>query len=149
MALQHALVIVAHDQLRELRRQEAAEASESLEILDLRADSVLQPVVPLGKLGSLALDRVVELLDAQQGADTSQELRLVDRSRDEVVRAGLDGAHLVLVPRGGEHHHREHLGGGVLAQPAADIVAVHLGHDDVEQDDVGCVVLEPGEGLGA
>ena len=70
MALQHALVVVVHDQLGELWRQEAPHAAQALEILDLGTHTVFQRPIPLGKLRRLALDRVVELLDPKQGPDT-------------------------------------------------------------------------------
>jgi hypothetical protein len=78
----------------------------------------------------------VVALDAQQRAHAGEQLGLIERLGDEVVRPRLDGGELLLLAARRDHHHGQELRRGVGAQRAADRVAVHLGHDDVEQHEV-------------
>src|SRR5881275_2530294 len=59
MALEGVLGVAAHDQLGELRREEAFQAIEAFELGHLRRDALLERAVPLGQL-------VVELLDPKE-----------------------------------------------------------------------------------
>src|SRR5215472_10147426 len=53
------------DQLGELRREEALESAELLELAHLLLDTLLERAVPLGALVGERLDRVVEILDPE------------------------------------------------------------------------------------
>ena len=136
MALEHALVVARDDDVGELRRQESQEPAEALQLVDLSLHPALEGAVQLRELPGLGLDGVVVLLDAEQGPYACKELRGIEWPPDEVVGTCLDGAHLVLVATRREHDDREHAGGGIRPQLAAHVVAAHLGHDDVEQDQI-------------
>ena len=136
VALEERLVARRHDELGDLRRQEAPQPPRALELGDLLLDALLELAVPRGQLGRLRLDRVVVALDAQQRAHPREQLGLLEGLGDEVVGPGLDRGHLLLLAAGGDHHDRQELGGLVGAQRPADLVAVHPGHDDVEQHEV-------------
>jgi hypothetical protein len=82
------------------------------------------------------LRAVVVLLDAQQRLHAGEQLGAVERFRDEIVGAGLECAKLLLVPHRRDHHDRQRDRARVFAQPSADLVAVHVGHEDVQQDEV-------------
>ena len=63
---------------------------------------------------------------------------LVPRGKvDEVVGAYLECPHLLLVAARGDHDHREKPRRRLFAQSPADLVTVHLGHQNVEQHEVG------------
>ena len=88
--------------LGQLRREEALQPPEPLELRHLLAHALLERVVPLGQLRRLRLDLVLQRLDAQQRLHAREQLRLVDRLGEEVVGAGLDAldALLLRVERG-------------------------------------------------
>ena len=71
-------------------------------------------------------------------AQSSEELRLVERLGQEIVRTGIEPGDDV-IDRGaaGQQDHRQRHGPRIGAQPPADLEAVHPGQPDVEQDDVG------------
>ena len=104
---------------------------------DLLAHPRLERPVPVRELGGLLLDGVVELLDAEEGADAGQQLRLVHGLGQEVVGARLEPLDALLrrVERG-HHHHRQDARGGIGADGAAHLVAAHLRHHHVEQHEV-------------
>src|SRR5438132_1625309 len=115
---------------------------------ELEQVAQLERPVPFGELGSLSLDRVVELLDPEQRADAHQQLRLVDRLSEEVVGPGLEALDALFRGVKRRHHdHREDPGRWVLADPAADLVAGHTRHDHVEQHQVGLVGGDDLQGL--
>jgi hypothetical protein len=149
MALQERLVAGGHDQVGQLGREEPAQPAQPLQLLDLLLDPLGEGAVPLGQLGRLPLDGLVVALDAQQRPHPGQQLGLVEGLGHEVVGAGLDGQDPLLVAAGGDHDHGQERGGRVLAQPAADLVAVHLRHDDVEQDQVRAALGGQGQRLRA
>jgi hypothetical protein len=64
VALEHLLVLIRGDQLRQLRGEEAAQPSQPLQLLHLLLDTLFKSPVPLGELGRLGLDGVVICLDA-------------------------------------------------------------------------------------
>jgi hypothetical protein len=68
--------------------------------------------------------------------DSRKQLRVVERLRHEVVGAGLDRRELLLFAARGDHHDRQEARGLVVAEPPADLVAVHLRHHDIEQHEV-------------
>ena len=136
VALEERLVARVDDQLRQLGRQEPPQTAHPLQLGDLRLDTGLQLAVPGSQLVGLALDRVLVALDPGQGRHPGQQLALVDRLGQEVVGAGLQGLHLLLVAARGDHHDRQVGGVGLLADPAAHLVAVHAGHHDVQEDEV-------------
>ena len=89
----------------------------------------------------LALERarevVVVALHPQEGADAGEELGLVERLRQEVVGARVERLFLLLAAARGDSHDRQECRRGVRAQPAAELIAAHTGHDDVGEDEVG------------
>ncbi len=90
------------------------------------------------EMGLMALQRVLRLFHLQQREGPDAKLRLVHRLGDEVVGARLDRAQPIFAARHRGHHDHRHAGGlGILPDAAADLVAVHARHDDVEQHEVG------------
>jgi hypothetical protein len=152
VAPEEGLVAGGDHQVGQLRREEPAQPSHPPELLHLPLDTLLQRAVQLGQLGGLPFNGVVVALDADQGPHPGHQFRLVEGLGHEVVGAGLDRPDLLLVATGGDHDHGQERRGRVLPQPAAHLVAVHLGHDDVEQDQVGVELpdepqrLRPGAG---
>ena len=75
----------------------------------------------------------------KHGAYAGAQLVRVERLDEVVVGAELEAADLVfVVVLGGEQDHRD---AGALAQAAHDFEPGHVGHDDVEDDDVGALLL--------
>ena len=77
------------------------------------------------------------LLDPDQRADACEQLRLVKRFHDEVVCPGLERLQLLLSAARGDHHYGKELRSRRRADAPAQLISVHLGHDDVEQDQIG------------
>ena len=124
-------------------REEALEAGQALELLDLLGDALLQRAVRLLELG-------VERLDPQQRAHPRQQLGLVDRLGEEIVGAGFDALDTLFAGvECGDHHHRQDPPGGSFADAPAHLVAGHARHHDVEQDQVGLGVRHLLERFGA
>ena len=121
----------------ELRREEAPQPPQPLELVDLRLHTLLERAVELGELCRLRLDRVVVALDPEQRPHPGEQLVVVEGLRDEVVRAGLDRLRLLLADARRDHDHRQHRGVVVRAEVGADGVAVEAGHHHVEEDQVG------------
>ena len=61
---------------------------------------------------------------------------MVERLRHEIVGPGLDRRELLLIAARGDHHDRQEARARVVAEPPADLIAVHLRHHDVEQHEV-------------
>src|SRR5262249_48663161 len=114
------------DELGELRGKEELEPPEALELRHLLLYPRLQRAVGLGEL-------IVQLLDAQQRPHTREQPGLMDRLREEVVRARLEPLDALLTwIEGRDQDHRQHHSGAIAAEFAAHLVAAHLRHDDVE-----------------
>jgi hypothetical protein len=110
---------------------------EALQFAELVVDPLLQVFVPLGELGGLLLGLVVERLDAQHRLDPGHQGRLVDGLGQILVGARLEPGHDVLrVGFGGHQDDRDEGEVAVALEVLADLDAVHLGHHDVEQDQV-------------
>ncbi len=141
MATQRVLRVAAHDELRELRGEEPAQPAEAFELGHLVHDPALERPIELGEL-------VVERLDPEQRAHPGQELGLVDRLGEEVVRARLDALHPLggRVQRG-DHDHGQEARRLVGPQPPAHLVAAHLGHHHVEQHQIRPVLPDALQGL--
>ena len=78
------------------------------------------------------------------------ELVEVKRLGDEVVRSGLQAGHLVLdLGPGGQQYDRYSPRGGVALELPAYLVAVHVGHHDVADDEVDVTLAGAGEPAGA
>ena len=149
MALERVLRVASHDQLRELRREEALEPSQAVELRHLLPHALFQRLVPLRELGRLQLDGVVEVLDPDQRADARQELRLIHGLGQEVVGPGLEPADPLLRGiEGGHHHHGQDPRGGVVADLATHLVPAHLRHHHVQEHQVGRFLLHLEERLG-
>jgi hypothetical protein len=73
----------------------------------------------------------------QQGADVGLQFGRMGRLGQVVVRARLEAGDLVVeLGLGREHQDGRRLGDRVLAQPARDLVPIHIGHHHIEQNDV-------------
>jgi len=122
-------------------REEALEPLEAVELGQLLLDPLLERAAPLGQL-------VVQQLDPQQRLHARQQLGLVDGLAQEVVGARVDALHALLDGIERRHHDdREHRGGDVRADLPAHVVAGHAGHHDVEQHEVGLILLHRRQGL--
>ncbi len=105
-----------------------------------------------------ALDRVLELdaglvrgvlgaLAVDLGGDAGLGHHHVDRLGDVVVGAQLERGHHVLGRgAGGDHDHRQGVGGVGLADAAQHVQPVHVGHHAVEQDEVERLALDQRQG---
>ena len=144
VALQDGLIARGDDQVGELSRQEPPQPAQALDRPDLLVHPCLQRPVELGELRGLRSHGVLVALDPQQGADPRQQLGAVEGLGDEVVGSGLERRHLLLLATGGDHQDRERVRGRLGAKAPAHLVAVHPGHQDVEEDDVR---LPGGDGL--
>jgi hypothetical protein len=98
--------------------------------------------IPGGQFVSLAPDGVVVLLDPRQRRHAREQLALVEGFGDEVVGARLEGGQSLFGSAGGDHHDGQEFRCGSGAYPAADLVAVHLRHQNVEQHDVDVLGLQ-------
>src|SRR4029453_17964584 len=83
MTRENRLVARRDDRVCELRGQESLEPPEPFELLDVRLHPPLERPVQL-------LDRVVVALDPEQRTNSREQLVVVERFCDEVVRTGLD-----------------------------------------------------------
>jgi hypothetical protein len=147
VALEDSIVAGRDDEVRQLPREEAPQAPEALDLPHLLGDPGLECAVELDELGGLLADGVLVPLDAQQRAHPRQQLGAVEGLGDEVVGARVEGRNLLLLAAGRDHQHREGLGGRVLPQAPAHLVAVHPRHEDVQQHDVGLALGHRAQGL--
>jgi hypothetical protein len=84
-----------------------------------------------------AVERVVELLQAQRRADARYELRALHRLGHEVVGAGLERHDPVSrLAEAGDHHHREQAPAWHGLDAPAHLVAVHARHAHVKQHEI-------------
>ncbi len=135
--LEGILSSAGDDQVRQLRREEALEPSQTLELSNLVLHSLLEVAVPLGQFLGLCLDSVVEFLDAKQRTHPCEEFGLIHGLGQEIVGPGIKALDPLL--RGIErrhHHHGEYCGFRGCANPPAHFVPAYVGHDDIEQDQV-------------
>jgi len=95
------------------------------------------------------LDQQITLLFLLEvAADAGLDRRDVEGLGDVVDHSPLEPPGLVLpAVLGGEEDDRNVLQRGILLQTAADLVAIHLRHHDVQQDQVGLVYNDHLEGL--
>ena len=114
--------VAGHDALGQMRREEALELGQALQLAELLLHALLQAGVQLGELRCLRLHGVVERLDAQQRAHPREQLGRVDRLGQEVVGAGFQplDAFLRGIQRG-DHHDRQDAGGGIRADSAGTL----------------------------
>ena len=88
-----------------------------------------------------ALELHLRARRAQQVAQSAGQQGPLRRLDEEVGRTGFVGAFdrsVVLEP--GEHQHRDRRSTGHRAQPAADLKAIQIGHQRIEQDQIGHAV---------
>ena len=137
-----------------LQRGEVAE-DEGQRIVDLvgHAGGDLADRGQLLALGELGRHPPVALgvSEADEVADPGHEGAALDGLVQVLVGARLEALQLAVgvVELGGEEHHRHARAGRVLADATADLEPVHVGHADVEQDQVHPALLHLLEGLGA
>ena len=104
-------------------------------------DALFEVLVHLG-------DLVVQLLQAQHGLHPRHQRRLVDRLGEIFVGAGFEPGDDVLgVGLGRAQDDRRERHRRIVLDPLADLDAVDLRHHDVEQDQVGQMLLGGGERL--
>ncbi len=107
-------------------------------------------LLALGELGGHA-PVALGIGEADQVPDPGHQGAALDGLVEVLVGAGLEALQLAVgvVELGGEEHHRHARAGRVLADAPADLEAVHVGHADVEQDEVDAALLHLLQGLGA
>jgi len=95
--------------------------------------------------------RRLHLADAQQGLDGGDQHRRVHGLGEVPVGTALQAAHGVtgMHERRGEVEHEHGRGGRVGLELATDVVPVHVGQGDIEDDEVGSFPPDQGEGLGS
>jgi len=137
VAAQQRLVATRDDCVGDLRREEAAQAPQPVEFLDLRRHPRLELAVPACKLGGLGLNLVVQGLDAQQRAHPREQLGLVDGLGEKIVGTRFQtlNALLVRIERR-DQDHRQCRGRGIGAQLLANLVAAHPRHHDVQEHQI-------------
>jgi len=104
-------------------------------------------IVDRGQLGPLALDLLLQRLDAEEGADPGFELSEVDRLGDVVVRTRVETDDLVgCGVEGGLHDDRNERQGRIGLDAPRDLEPVDLGEHHIEQDQVGQPLSAGGPG---
>ena len=104
----------------------------------VRLRHVPQLFIRLHQLALAFLELLLETLDAQHRREPRLQFGEVDGLRDVVVGAGLESLDLVLrrVERR-LHDDRNERQARIALDPASDLDAIHHGHHDVEQDQIG------------
>ena len=99
VALQRIVGAAGDDQLGELRREEALQPADLLELRERRRRRAARACGSARRARSLlAQQLVVQRLDAQQRAHARQQLGLADRLAEEVVGAGVEALGALLRP---------------------------------------------------
>ena len=129
VALEETRLATRDHEVDDLRREKTLQPTDPLQILNLLPHSRFERVVELRQF-------VLKLLDAEQRPHAGEQLGLVERLLDEVVRPGFKGVDLLMVAAGSDHDHREEPGGRVVTQSSANLITVHLWHHDVQQYEV-------------
>ena len=94
------------------------------------------------------IELLAEIADLDQRADARAQLVLVDRLVEEVVGAALERLDLVVgVGERGQHQDRQHPPRRFALDPRAGLVAVHVRHHHVEDDDRRVAAGIEGESL--
>jgi hypothetical protein len=70
--------------------QKPAQAAHPCDLLDLFGYPLFQHPVPFGEFSCLALDRVVQCLNAQHGSDPRQQCSMIDRFSQVVIAARIE-----------------------------------------------------------
>jgi hypothetical protein len=130
VALEGILGAAGDDGFGELGGEEALEPAQALELGDLGLHALFEGAVELGQL-------VPELLDPEERADAGKQLRLVDGLGQEIVGPRVDPLDPLLRRiEGGDHDHGKERGGRVGAEGLAHLVARHLRHHHVEENEI-------------
>ena len=135
-------VLVTDHDFGQLWGQKVAQPVGPFQLGDLLCDPGFEFGVPLCQFVGLSPDGGVIALDPRQRRHSGEQLALVERFRDEVVGARLEGGQPLFSSAGGDHHDGKEFRCGIGSYSPADFVAVHLRHQDVEQDDVDVFGLE-------
>ena len=93
MGLQRVVRPACHDELGELRREEALQSAEPLDQRDLLRDALLERAVPLLQLPRVLRFTVAQPLLLQAGADAGPQQYGVEGLGKVVLRPQLDAAH--------------------------------------------------------
>jgi hypothetical protein len=84
----------------------------------------------------------------QNGFDARGQFGRVGRLGQIVIGSGLEPGYLIIDHRlGREHDDRDTLRSRIVPQTTADLVAVHAGHHDVQNDKVGLLGVGAPDGL--
>src|SRR3954451_3102911 len=124
------------NEVRDLRGEEPAKAAEPLELTDLALDPGGQLLVPPGEFLRLTGDGVVVVLDPGQRRDPDEQLALVERLHDEVVSTRFEREDPLLASARSDQAPGEKGPRLAGADPPADLVAIHVRHEDVEENEV-------------
>ena len=117
--------------------QEPLEPADAFELAELLPHALLERPVPLRELSRLRLHRIVQGLDPQHRLDPGHQGGLVDGLRQVFVAARLEAGDDVLgVGFGGDRDDRHERERRIRFDPPADFHPVHLGHHDIQQDQV-------------
>ena len=147
MAFEQVLV-AGGDERGDLRRQEALERAQPLDLGQLRRDPLLEGAVPLLEPARLLLDDIVQRLDAQDRAHPRHQRRVVDRLGDVLVAAGIEPGHDVdRIGLRGHQDDRHERQARVRLELPADLDAVLARHHDVEENQIRRLCPRDGERL--
>ena len=137
VAFQRIIGATGDDQIGQLRRKEAFQATDLLQLFHPFGDARLKRLVPIRQFGLLPHHLVVQMLDAQQRPDAGQQLGLIHRLGQKIVGAGVQslGAFLGRIQRRHQHH-RQHAVRRVGPNRLTDFVTAHAGHHHVQQNQI-------------
>gem|GEM_PF-5631617 len=95
-------------------------------------------------------ERALEGADLEMGGDAGEDFGRVDGFGDVVDGAAVEGADFFLgLVAGGHDEHGDVAPLGVFFQAVAGGEAIQLGHDEIEENKIGLIVLEELEGAAA
>src|SRR5438552_15264005 len=150
MALEELLVV--RDDLGDLRREEATQTLDPLELLDLLRDARDERLGPVGELRGLFLDRGGPRLDAHQRPRSRDDLRRRDIWPDDRVRAGFEPRDAEVVAGRDDEHRPPRaivVPGDDPPQLSERAISRRVEHDEVrDRSDVGRHIAERAEGRG-
>jgi len=78
----------------------------------------------------------VILLDPEERFDPSQKLSLVERLGNEFICPSFERFDLLLVAGGRDHDDGESPRGRILAQASTYLIPIHLGHLDIQENEI-------------
>ena len=116
MCRQWVVLVAGDDAFGQVRRKEALQLSESLQLGELRLHALLQVGIERSEFSCLSLDRVVEGFHPQERAHARQQFRGIDRLHQEIVGTGFETLDAFFRRVERRHHDdRQHRGGSAGA----------------------------------